>query len=1125
MTMKKHVLLLVAAVFAGLMAQAEIITPSQAVRIAEDFLGESLAPQRVRAMRRTAAASPQEDAPYYIISRGENKGYILVSGDDCQPAVLGYTDEGDFDENNLSPAYRDMLECYTSVVALGREAGSPTYKPRRAPAERNTIQPLMKSHWNQGAPWNILCPICPDNGEHAVVGCVATATSQVVYYFRKDLPHQLLSTTPTYKGSGDEQCDVTVSYPRGTPIEYDLMFDSYNNNEPQELKMPVATLCFTLGAAARLGYWHSTGGYISESNKAMKSHFGLGGTNLSRNEMNIDDWESIIYNSLVAQKPLIYSGFTTDGKSGHAINIDGYNARNGLWHFNFGWGGGGDGWYTLDLKDGVNGFCIWQEIVYNITPTHPNVSAVIRADSILYRRVNNTVYVDITNNGTIPYNNFNLFLQTSEKAPTTSSSPIATNTQTFVAPGETVAVPFELKPSLIRNYHLFVTDANRQVLDHAPVSVEEPSPELTLHAIGVSASTDTVMVGDVVYRKLNNNTADVYADISNSISATAGQPSVKFILEQWNPETGETKSYKNKTINTTSYAAGERNRMEHTFNRLSQGLYLTLRVEVEDMDIVTSDTLIRFVVGEKSLDVASTDNGVVTLAGDWDATAFRSLNGDPAITAYDLRGITGVTGNLTAANPNALFYVSQPVEGANIVCNGHCADLQLLPGYDFRPLEPFQADKAQYTPEFIPCVQQTLILPFTCQRPTEYICRHISEVGKSYFTEATTVDVLEAATPYMIQTSATASKPFVGRNVTISLDADTAVTLPFIGTFTAQRPYPFKPENARYILSLDTDPTATTQYFNSQDTNYVAAPFTFVLTSDSKKVRATVNETLEKAYRKLAQAINDAQTLYDIHHVVIRDSANIQMSTMLAEGRAVWKAMELEATEVNSLTKALNAFCETYPLMVGIVTEPVDFTAFITNPSFELNNKNGWKSDAHSVVRNTSNINTFIARGQGNYFLHNNSQGKSTRISQTITGLLTGWYRFTAMTGTDEGGVVNLFAGDETVQVPASELGKYYLTEAVIDSIWVDNGELTIGVAEGDTWYKCDNFRLLYLGDPNYQPTGIRTPSIEPSVSGETVEPKRQGLFDLMGRPVASPDDMMPGVIYIYNGRKVIRTE
>ncbi|MBO4443203.1 MAG: hypothetical protein J5814_00320, partial [Bacteroidaceae bacterium] len=105
--------------------------------------------------------------------------------------------------------------------------------------------------------------------------------------------------------------------------------------------------------------------------------------------------------------------------------------------------------------------------------------------------------------------------------------------------------------------------------------------------------------------------------------------------------------------------------------------------------------------------------------------------------------------------------------------------------------------------------------------------------------------------------------------------------------------------------------------------------------------------------------------------------------------------------------------------------------------------------------------------------------------------------------------------------------GKYYLTETVIDSIWVDNGELTIGIAAGDIWYKCDAFHLSYLGDPNYIDTGIRTPSLpsSPLLPEEAIQPKRQGLFDLMGRPVASPDDMLPGVIYIYNGSKVMRTE
>ena len=310
-------------------------------------------------------------------------------------------------------------------------------------------------------------------------------------------------------------------------------------------------------------------GYISEANKAMKSYFGLGGTNLSRGNMDINEWEGIIYTSLAAQKPLIYSGFTENWESGHAINIDGYNARNGLWHFNFGWGGGGDGWYTLDLKDGAGGFSIGQEIVYNITPTHPNVSGTIHVDSILYRRVTGVAAIDITNNGTVPVAGFNLFMQTAEKAPSATSTPLASNTNTYVAPGETVSVTFDFRPSLARSYFLYVTDANRQVIDHVPVTVADASPSFTLHALHAIASTDTVKVGDLVFQKLNNNSLNVEALVSNSADATPGQPTVKFVLEQWDPETGELKSYKSKSLNTTSFAAGESKTISHTFLRLN----------------------------------------------------------------------------------------------------------------------------------------------------------------------------------------------------------------------------------------------------------------------------------------------------------------------------------------------------------------------------------------------------------------------------------------------------------------------------------------------------------------------------------------------------------------------------
>lgn len=37
-------------------------------------------------------ASDQETASYYVFPHGEGKGFTIVSGDDCLPEIVGYTD-------------------------------------------------------------------------------------------------------------------------------------------------------------------------------------------------------------------------------------------------------------------------------------------------------------------------------------------------------------------------------------------------------------------------------------------------------------------------------------------------------------------------------------------------------------------------------------------------------------------------------------------------------------------------------------------------------------------------------------------------------------------------------------------------------------------------------------------------------------------------------------------------------------------------------------------------------------------------------------------------------------------------------------------------------------------------
>lgn len=1120
--MKKRILLILLSSVLSLHISADVITPSQALTIAEDFLGESLTASRVRGMRGDKNMADNQPAPLYIITRGENLGWVVVSGDDCLPAVIGYTETGNFDADDMSPAYRDMLNCVAEAVTTAQQAGVNARVQPVTATERQTIAPLLTSHWNQDSPWNLRCPICRDNGEHALVGCVATAASQVIYYFRKDLPRTLLASTPTYKG-GSEQADVTEVIKKGTPIQYELMLDSYNVGEPNEFKQAVATLCYAIGAASRLAYWHSTGGYIWEANKAMRSYFGLGGTSLDRNDMGIKEWEDIIYGSLQQRKPLLYSGFTTDGESGHAINIDGYNAKNGLWHFNFGWGGSGDGWYTLDLETGVNGYCIWQSIVYNITPTKQSMSGVLECDDILYRRVSNTIKARITNHSTLGINGFNVFLMTSEKAPNSNSTPLDTDNDTWIEPGETAEVTFNVRPSLSRDYYVYLTDGQRNTLDHYKVTVLENDPALSLNGLDISASDDIITENGLDFHVLHNRTATLSADITNNASGTPGQPSVKFELSKWNPATGKDTLSLHKSVSTVTFGRGERLTMSNTFKNLSENTYYIGRIKCDDVAIACPDSLVRFYVGEKSLALDTIADGVATFSGGWDPLLFAQLADDPAICVYDLTAVTGVTSDAStagAANPNALFYVKGNVKGRNIINDGQCDELSLTAGYDFRPVAPFHAARAEYNAACTPSVWNTLTLPFECQRPEGWLCRYITEFSASYVADGYIADTLLTSRAYLVMTDSRDAQPFTAIDVDVRAAVDTTGMSPFIGTYHAVKAAPLKHEGDTYILNLDTDPASTTQYFQRTDTTYILPPFQAVISSQSKKIRATVNNTLESVYRKLAVAIDEAQALYDELHNKITDSANLAMETLLTEARSTFYEMTEETTtNLSAMTKQLNAACSNYPLMLKHITRPVDFTGLLTNPSFETNNKNGWKSDAYATVKALTNLSTYGAFADGKFLLYNNKAGASTGIYQTVSSLPDGYYRASVMLGTADGGIATFYAGDQEVEVPASEFGKYYLTEAIIDSIRVENGELTLGVRAGATWYKADDFQLYMIGHLYDDDTAIKDIETDmlPAYRNDNA------VYDMTGRRLASPDDMVPGTLYIRNGRKIMR--
>ena len=153
-----------------------------------------------------------------------------------------------------------------------------------------------------------------------------------------------------------------------------------------------------------------------------------------------------------------------------------------------------------------------------------------------------------------------------------------------------------------------------------------------------------------------------------------------------------------------------------------------------------------------------------------------------------------------------------------------------------------------------------------------------------------------------------------------------------------------------------------------------------------------------------------------------------------------------------------------------VTDEPLDMTELLENPSFETKRTTGWTvtkttGQLSKVLENTSTDNFMIgADGSYTYYSYSNTGKGSATINQELSGLKNGYYRVSAMLATDEEQSVTMFANDKTATMTDDGLGKRYLKATVIDSVYVSDGTLNIGVNGFEGWYKADNFRLYYLG-------------------------------------------------------------
>ena len=312
--------------------------------------------------------SQTEFTNFYIFNTSD--GFVIVSADDIATPILGYSENGAFSPENIPVNMYEWLQGYENEIQMGIENGVSASAEIAAdweklssgqglsPKRSRSVNALVQTRWNQGSPYNNLCPYDSGEDERTVTGCVATAMAQIMKYW--NYPTQGNGSV-TYNATG--YGNQTANF-GNTTYDWNNMLNTYSNSATSAQKNAVATLMYHCGVAVHMSYGvSSTGGSgavtVGSSNGtaeyAMKNYFLYKNTLAGRYRSSYSDtnWKNMMYTDLDAGRPIIYTGRGDGG--GHCFICDGYNNSN-QFHFNWGWGGYCDGFYAINsLEPGTGG--------------------------------------------------------------------------------------------------------------------------------------------------------------------------------------------------------------------------------------------------------------------------------------------------------------------------------------------------------------------------------------------------------------------------------------------------------------------------------------------------------------------------------------------------------------------------------------------------------------------------------------------------------------------------------------------------------------------------------------------------------------------------------------------------
>ena len=242
--MKRFTTILLSSLFLTFTVFANPIDPEMAGEIASNFWNSKfLHPKKehliLQSPTKMAKAGSrinikESDPQYYIYTPENNKGFIIVSGDDALAPVVGYSTEYTDMDSEMPAVLVEWLNEYSMYVDEVR-AGNASPAARVAKAGKTAIAPMLQTSWDQSAPYNNLCPEV--NGKKTPTGCTATAMAQIMKFHEWPItPIKSITWTNNITGK-NENIDL-----KKRTYNWDNMLPHYRNGYKAEQAQEVAQL-------------------------------------------------------------------------------------------------------------------------------------------------------------------------------------------------------------------------------------------------------------------------------------------------------------------------------------------------------------------------------------------------------------------------------------------------------------------------------------------------------------------------------------------------------------------------------------------------------------------------------------------------------------------------------------------------------------------------------------------------------------------------------------------------------------------------------------------------------------------------------------------------------------------